>query len=410
MAKILVAAVDDEPEVLKLYRLIISREPDMEFVASGTSGRDALQLARRAHPDVLIMDVQMPDLPGIDAAERIAQGLPSIGIILVTGHETLDVVKRALRVGVSEFLVKPVTPNDLLAAVRAAAISRNRGATESGMARTWAFLGSKGTSGTTTLAVNVACALARKRAATVLVDADLFQGDCAFQLDLSPSGKSLHELLAGHETLDRTLVASQERCWRSPIDGCELQVIESRGEYLELGPPATERFKTVLDQLAMRYQHVLVDLAPAQLLEPLPAVAADVCDDLVCVTNEDLPALKALATQLRLLRESGFSMEKITVLINGLVTQSDVDPVEWVAERFHGMRSIRTLPVDRDRCNHALAAGVPLVLQHPAHPLAKLIEGLIAGEAAPVAARRPSTWAARLWKTFAQKVRHLVHE
>src|SRR5438477_3908989 len=99
-----VALVDDEPEVRSLFAKILATQSGLEVVAQGASGRDALQIASRERPDVLVMDVNMPVMSGIDAAERIAGAFPSIGIILVTGNESVDLVKRALRVRVMEFL------------------------------------------------------------------------------------------------------------------------------------------------------------------------------------------------------------------------------------------------------------------------------------------------------------------
>ena len=398
------AAVDDEPELLKLFGLIISREADMQLVGSGSSGRDAIQIANRVHPDVLIMDVHMADLPGIDAAERIAAAFPSIGIILVTGCETLELVKRALRVGVMEFLSKPIAPPELLAAVRRVARTRIVGVPEPGMSRTWAFFGSKGTSGSTTLAVNTACALARRGHSTVLVDADPLDGDCAFQLDLSPSGRSLWELLGGTASVDAEVIEALERTWRSPLDGMSLQMIESGGDGGEVARDIGDRFKSVLDLLAARHQHVIVDLPPSRLLAEQTAIAADLCDDLVLVTNSDLSALKCLTSQLRLLVGAKFPLEKVTVLVNDIVSHHEVDPVHWVEERFHGLKRIQRVPLDRAECQRAVASGVPLVLLEPAHPLSRLVDQLIEGTHSPNPGPGDrSSWLERLWESLTRK-------
>ena len=126
LERIRVALFDDEPDLLKLLVRIVEHARDLEVVATGSSGRDAVHVANRTHPDVVIMDVNMPGMSGIDAAERISKGFPSIGIVLLTGQETVELVKRALRAGVMEFLAKPTSTSELLAAIRKVNGARDR--------------------------------------------------------------------------------------------------------------------------------------------------------------------------------------------------------------------------------------------------------------------------------------------
>lgn len=401
LKRIRVAVVDDEPEVVELASVVIRREADLELVATGLNGRDAIQIADRTHPDVMVMDVHMPLMTGIDAAERIRSGFPSIAIVLTTGLETLELVKRALRIGVSEFLSKPVAGSDLTAAIRKVDAHRDRQAKEPGLPRVWAFFGSKGTAGTTTMATNTACLLAARDEGVVLVDADLIAGDCAFHLDLQPSGKSLSAILTAAEPVDLALVEAQLRTWRDMKTGTSFTVLESKPEFAD--PPADleSRFTSLLDILSARFRHIVVDLPPGRLFDVQVAVTAEYCDDFVCVTNSDLPSLKSLSAQLRALSESRFPLDKVTVLVNELVTQGDVDAVEWIGERFKGLRAIHRVPVDRAAVDHAFASGRPLCLVNSLHPMSRMLEKFVSGIHAKVSDEDQARWGEKLWRAVA---------
>jgi pilus assembly protein CpaE len=392
--RISVALVDDEDEARTILGRLIGREPDLELVHTGATGREALRIASRVRPDVLVLDVMMPDLSGIDAAERIAAAYPGIGLILLTGHESVDLVKRALRAGVKEFLSKPIGGAELAAAIRRVDAARDRAAPAPGLPTTWAFLGAKGTCGTTTLAVNVACALARGEGAVALVDADLLAGDCAFQLDLVPSPRTFADLLTHAAPLDRGFVQAHLRRWTSPDRAVALDVLESPVRYFEM-PFAEARCRETLDVLSSTHRHVVVDLPPNHLYDPQVAVALDLADELVLVSNADLPSLKSLAVVLRTLIDSAFPLSKVRVLVNELVWQGDLDAHAWIRERFGALKGIADVPVDREACTLAIAGGLPVVLGAKDSQLAGFMMQLADGPATGEVSR--TRWFDRIW-------------
>ena len=116
-----VALVDDQELVRTGFRLILDAEPDLRVLAEATDGAEALDVVRRAQPDVVLMDVQMPVLDGIEATRRLVEeGCPSRLVILTT-FERDDFIVAALRAGASGFLVKNAPPEQLVDAVRTVA-------------------------------------------------------------------------------------------------------------------------------------------------------------------------------------------------------------------------------------------------------------------------------------------------
>ncbi|WP_433282845.1 response regulator [Micromonospora sp. CA-244673] len=119
MTRVLIA--DDEALVRGGLRLILTAQPDLEVVADAADGEEAVQLATRFAPDVVLMDIHMAPVDGIAATERILAARSDIRIIMLTTFDLDEYVYRALRAGASGFMLKTTPPRELAEAVRTAA-------------------------------------------------------------------------------------------------------------------------------------------------------------------------------------------------------------------------------------------------------------------------------------------------
>jgi DNA-binding NarL/FixJ family response regulator len=96
---------------------LLTADPDIEIVGQASTGREAVERARRLAPDVVLMDVRMPDLDGIEATRELSQASPGARVLILTTFEQDDYVFGALRAGASGFLLKRARPEELIAAV-----------------------------------------------------------------------------------------------------------------------------------------------------------------------------------------------------------------------------------------------------------------------------------------------------
>jgi DNA-binding NarL/FixJ family response regulator len=121
MIRVLLA--DDQTLVRAGFRVLIESDPDLEVVAEATNGIEAVALALNHHPDVVLMDIRMPAMDGLEATRRISaeSRLGDTKVLILTTFEADDYVFEALRAGASGFLLKDTDPPDLLAAVRVVA-------------------------------------------------------------------------------------------------------------------------------------------------------------------------------------------------------------------------------------------------------------------------------------------------
>jgi DNA-binding NarL/FixJ family response regulator len=113
-----VLLVDDQALVRGGLRLIVEAEPDLHVVGEAADGAEAVALAARLHPEVVLMDVRMPVLDGITATQRLLHRVPQAKVIMLTTFDLDEYVLDAFRVGASGFVLKTAPPGQLVAAIR----------------------------------------------------------------------------------------------------------------------------------------------------------------------------------------------------------------------------------------------------------------------------------------------------
>jgi two-component system response regulator NreC len=119
MKTIRILLADDHTVVRKGLRLLLESQPDFAVVADAADGRETVTLAERHTPDVIVMDVAMPTLNGIEAARQICAKLPHTAIVFLSMHSDEGYVLKALKAGARAYLLKDSAENDLIGAVRA---------------------------------------------------------------------------------------------------------------------------------------------------------------------------------------------------------------------------------------------------------------------------------------------------
>jgi DNA-binding NarL/FixJ family response regulator len=113
-----IAIADDQALVRGGFRMILAAQPDFEVVGEAADGRAAVDLCRGTTPDIVLMDIRMPVLDGLEATRRVVIGSPSTRVLMLTTFGEDDFVWQAMNAGASGFLLKDVPPEDLVGAIR----------------------------------------------------------------------------------------------------------------------------------------------------------------------------------------------------------------------------------------------------------------------------------------------------
>jgi pilus assembly protein CpaE len=380
--KIRVLIVDDVAEVRENIRKLLQFEADIDVVAVARLGKEAVQLSQEYSPDVVLMDINMPDMDGITATEQIRQKMPFIQVVILSVQSDPNYMRRALQVGARDFLAKPPNPDELVAAIRRAGkvaeeersksthatsvtpggLVQSKGVGSVAHGNIIMLYSPKGGNGCTTLAVNLAIALQNDETSVALVDANLQFGDVA--LFMNEQGKNtVLDLTLRSDELEPDIV--DEVMIKNAASGVHLLAAPSRPELAE--KVDAEQFTHVLRYLKQMYAYVIVD-ASAHLTD-LTLSVIDICDSLVLITAQDIPSIKNTRLFLDLLQSLGIPLAKLSFVMNRYDKRIAITP-ERVAENLK-QEIIAVIPLDERTVITAVNRGVPFMLDNKTQPVAR---------------------------------------
>jgi len=241
--KIRVLIVDDVAETRENIRKLLQFEKDLEVVGAANSGRSGVEQSRELKPDVVLMDINMPDMDGITATELIRQHNPATQIVILSVQGDPNYMRRAMLAGARDFLTKPPSVDEMTAAIRRAGKmafeERAKAAHTASLPGMGAQLAQgkiivvyspKGGAGATTLAVNLAVTLHNEETPVALADANLQFGDVAVFLN-EQVRTSILDLSPRADELDKELVA--EVLINHVASGLKVLAAPTRPEYAE---------------------------------------------------------------------------------------------------------------------------------------------------------------------------------
>lgn len=316
--KIRIVVVDDVDTSRTTLARLLSFEPDMDVIGLAGTGAEAIEKAKELQPDVMLMDINMPDIDGLTATGIITKSVP-VAVVMISVQSDRDYIRRALQVGATDFLSKPPSADELYEAVRRAYERRPQPVvtTIAGTSAADAQIAGKvivvyspqGGAGVTTMAINIAAGLVGKETQTALVDANLQFGDVSIQLDLS-NDRSISDLAAVADDLDTEFV---DNVLTTHGSGIRILAAPPRPENAD--EVSAENLIKVVKSIANRHNFVVVDTAPH--LDDVSISLFEMADMVVLVGLPTLPSVKNVRFILDLLDKiDGMNRNKIFFVLN----------------------------------------------------------------------------------------------
>ncbi|MBC7324509.1 MAG: response regulator, partial [Moorella sp. (in: Bacteria)] len=203
METIKVLIADDIAGTREDIKRLLYFEEDIKVVGEAADGEEALRLTEALHPDVVLMDINMPRMDGIQASELISMQFPEVAVVIISIQGEQEYLRKAMAAGARDYLVKPFNSSELAETIRRAGTFHKKrqvhftGRPSAGAAsqptripgKVIALFSTKGGVGRTTLACNLAIALAHGAGQkVVLADLDLAGGDVAVLLNVPTKG------------------------------------------------------------------------------------------------------------------------------------------------------------------------------------------------------------------------------
>lgn len=385
--KIRVVVVDDIAETRENIRKILQFEADMEVAGVARTGREGIELAKEIKPDVILMDINMPDMDGISATEAIRKALPYVQIVILSVQSDPNYMRRAMLAGARDFLAKPPTVDELTSAIRRAGIMAHEEKAKlsqafvpqpAGGGYTPLYIGGingrvitvyspKGGSGCTTLATNLAIALFNEETPVALVDGNLQFGDVAIFMK-EQSKFSVVDLAPRVDELDRDTVESV--MIKHADSGVKILPAPFRPEYAE--NVSGEQFTKVLRALSQMYAYVIVDTASA--LTDITLGAFDASDLIILVTTQDIPAIKNAGLFLGVADALDISRKNILFVMNRFDRRIAITP-ERVGENLK-QEIVAVIPFDDRTVVPSINKGIPVMVGNKTSPVARAIMDL----------------------------------
>jgi len=385
--KIRVLVVDDISETRENIRKLLQFETDIEVVGAARSGKEAIQLSSETHPDVVLMDINMPDMDGITATEIIRKQTPSTQVIILSVQGDQNYMRRAMLVGARDFLTKPPMVDELISAIRRAgqmARDEKTKIPQSSTAQTSTNIqpssqfgfkngkvimvySPKGGAGCTTVAVNLALALHNEETESAIVDANLQFGDVA--IFLNEQGKnSILDLTPRAEELDVDIV--NEVMIKNTSTGLHILSAPQKPEFAE--KIKAEQVGKLLEFLKTMYAYIVVDTS--SYINDVTLAVLDMCDAIILLTTQDIPSIKNNRLFLDLMLTLGISQEKVIFSMNRFDKRIAITP-EKIGENLK-LTISAVIPLDERIVIPSVNRGVPFVLDNKTQPAAKGIFSL----------------------------------
>ncbi len=395
-----VVVVDDILETREHLAKLLSFETDIEVAGVAGSGQEAIEIATKLTPDVVLMDINMPGMDGIATTEELGRTVPTASVVMMSVQGEADYLRRSMLAGAREFLVKPFSADELCAAIRgvytrerekqgrivstqpAAATSALTvtGPREAG--RVITLFSPKGGVGRTTLAVNLAVAMAADQGRSVaLLDASFQFGDVGVLLNLNPKNKSVVDVLGdlaggeGDAIVDSALI--------SHSTGIKVLLAPPSPEMAEL--VTTEHIRRIIERLRATHDVVIVDTAP--VFQDSTLALLDLSDQVLGVLTLEITNIKNIRLFLEVADQLGYGSDKVRLVLNRADSAYGIRVAD--VENSIGRKVDHTIVSDGRTVVYALNRGVPFVWSNKQTQVSQDILALaraVAGDAAVVAA------------------------
>jgi pilus assembly protein CpaE len=375
--QIRVLIVDDISETRDHLAKLLGFESDVEVVGAASSGSEAISLATQLAPDVVLMDINMPDMDGIATTEKLSAQVPTASVVMMSVQGEADYLRRSMLAGAREFLVKPFSSDELTASIRQVytreqeKLSRmatipiagipvggsSNGTDDGGQyGQVIAVFSPKGGVGRTTVAVNMAVAAATELGkSVVLVDGSFQFGDVGVLLNLNPKNKSIADLVpeleAGEpESLD-TFVINHSA-------GIRVLLAPPSPEMAELITPSGIR--RVLD--ALRHGHDLVIVDCTSWFNETTLAILDAADVVLTMLSLEITSIKNMRLFLEVAEQLGYEQDKVKLVLNRADSSLGIRVSD--VESSIGRKVDHTIVSDGRSVVYALNRGVPFFLSN----------------------------------------------
>ncbi len=390
--KINVVVVDDIEESREMILRMLQFDTTIEVIGTGRTGVEAIELVQKLKPDVVVMDINMPDMDGITATEAIRKKVPHIQVVVLSVQNDANYMRKAMLAGARDFLTKPPMIDELTAAIRRAGelaheekLKATTVFSPSGMTgpltpqmmmrmpvmnlgKVICVYSPKGGTGCTTLATNLAVALKNQDNKVALVDANLLYGNVA--VFLNEHGKnSILDLLDRANDLDPEII--EDVMVENKLTGIHLMPSPKDPEINDAHKG--ESLQKVIAFLRQLFSFIIIDTT--SYLTETVQTCLDESDYILLLTTQDIPSIKTMNQFLTLADASSIPRDKILFVMNRYDKRIAISP-ERVGESLK-QPILVAVPFEERITTNAMNRGIPFMVDNKLSPAGKAVTSIV---------------------------------
>lgn len=381
--RIRILIVDDVAESRDNVEKLLRFEPDVEVIGKAERGQQGIDLAVELTPNVVLMDINMPDMDGIEATMEITTRVPSAAVIMMSVQNEPDVFRRAMLAGAREFLSKPFSLDELVDAVRHVSrlarpvfhtqVQESAGPSATSPRQTSAetkvisVVSSKGGVGRSFCAVNLAVALRKlTNKEVILFDTSMHFGDVGVLMN-SGDAKTIVDIVDQAHSLDAELLE-------------DILFTHSTGVRVLLSPPTpqeaemvtAEHVRATLNVLTQMADYVVIDTRPG--FDDTMLTVMDASERMLLLLTMEMTTIKDTTQFLEIASLLGYQQDRIRLVLNRMNTYSGI-PTRDIAENL-GREIEYQIPEDVQAVLHSVNEGTPIVESRSDHRISTEIRRL----------------------------------
>jgi pilus assembly protein CpaE len=377
--KVLIA--DGMPQMRKSIKEALQNESRIDLVGDCSDGDTAIRLALELRPDIVILDMNLLGIDGLQTSETLSLTLPGTIIIMTSSQKGRHLIKKAMAAGAREYLTKPFPMSTLTNAILSLydKQKKHKGLKEGqdylstlSRSKVMTVFSTKGGVGKSTISTNLAVSLAEKKTGkVVLVDFDFQFGDIPIMLNLYPQ-KTIIDLVNEIQDLDEDTI---EDYLIEHSSGLKVLPAPLKPEYSEY--ITVQVAEKILKLLLKSYQYIIIDTAP--ILQEINLMAMEMSDHVLVITTLELHTIKNVKSGLQLLDTLKYDSNKIELILNRFNPHFGISARDL--ENTMGRKILHVIPEDNATVVHSVNNGTPIVSSKPNSQIARSIRELAAAVA-----------------------------